>query len=228
MRIVFFGDSLTAGTYGVSFVDKIAAALPGHTIINAGVSGDTSLNLYRRVDTDVIAQKPDGVFIMVGINDATAYIEPGSRPYYRLAKHIPGGVLNPIAFRENLRAVLGKLTAAGIRHLWVALPPVEYRPALVAGMRAVNDQAVEVCREMRVPALDVLAALTPADVPERPPMGIEHFRQIAQTRLVGSSYDRLRDQGGYTYSFDGMHLTEDGAGRIAALIVSFLREHGVL
>jgi lysophospholipase L1-like esterase len=109
MKIVFFGDSLTEGTWGVSYVDKAAALLPGHHFLNRGVNGDTSLNLYRRVSQDVIAEKPDGVFMMVGVNDAVSAVAPITRPYYRFVKRVPRGTVSPISFRENLRAILGRL-----------------------------------------------------------------------------------------------------------------------
>ncbi|MCB9450833.1 MAG: hypothetical protein H6672_05305 [Anaerolineaceae bacterium] len=227
MRIVFFGDSLTAGTYGVNYVDKIAAALPGHEIINAGVNGDTILNLRQRVESGVIARQPDGVLILVGINDATAYSEPGARPYFRLGKHVPRGIVTIEDFHTNLQALLVQLSAAGIHRVWLALPPVEYRPALVKAVRQFNAQAVIVCQERDVPVLDLFAALVPDDIPERPAMGIGHFRKIAETKLNSSPYDHLRDAGGYTYTFDGIHLTEGGATQFADLILTFLREQGI-
>ncbi len=228
MRIVFFGDSLTAGTYGAGFVDKVAAALPAHTIINAGVNGDTTHNLLQRVGDDVIAHQPGGVFILVGINDATTYSEPGARPYYRLGKHVPEGILAPDDYRANLRAIFIQLAAAGISRVWFALTPVEYRPALVSAVQRYNQIAQAVCREMNIPMLDLFTALVPGDVPGRAPMGIAHFRKVATTKLTGNPYDRLRDAGGYSYTFDGIHLTEAGAGRFADLIVAFLREQGVV
>src|SRR5262245_10973102 len=150
MKIVFFGDSLTQGTFGVSYVDKVAKLLRGHHFINTGVNGDTSLNLYKRVDKDVIEQQPDGVFIMIGINDAVTYSEPGANAYFRYLKRVPGGVVSPIAFRENLRAVLSKIQAAKIK-VWVALPPVEYRPVLVDALRKMNAEAAKLCQEMNIP-----------------------------------------------------------------------------
>src|SRR5690349_10506283 len=106
MKIIFFGDSLTEGSLGVGYVDKVAAALRGHHFINQGVNGDTSLNLYRRVQTDVIDERPDGVFIMIGANDAISSVDPAAQAYYRFRKRVPGGKLSPISFRENMRAIL--------------------------------------------------------------------------------------------------------------------------
>lgn len=226
MKLVFFGDSLTQGTFGVSYVSKIAAVLPGHHFVNMGINGDTSLNLYRRVDRDVLAEKPDGVLIMVGINDALSAVEPGARPYYRLAKGVPKGQLSPLAFRENIRAILTKCLAAGIK-TWVALPPIEYRPEVVTALRQMNDYAAEVAAEHRIPVLDVMAVLTPPTVPQRPPMGLAQYRLNLEHVLGAKQYDNWRDAGNFTYSFDGIHLTESGAAQIAALLTPFLRANGV-
>jgi lysophospholipase L1-like esterase len=223
MKLVFFGDSLTQGTHGASYLDKLAAEMRGHHFINQGVNGDTSLNLYRRVEADVIAEKPDGCVVMVGINDATSHAEPASRPYYRLAKRVPGGHISPLAFRENQRAVLTSLLRAGMR-VWVALPPVEYRPALVAALREMNALHRELCAELGIPALDLLSAMTPAQVPERPPIGLDHYRIGLEAAIGIKRYAALQQAGGYTYTFDGIHLTEAGAARIADLLLGFLRE----
>ncbi|NWG15446.1 MAG: hypothetical protein HXY41_02310 [Chloroflexi bacterium] len=226
MKIVFLGDSLTQGTFGVGYVDRVAAALPGHRFINEGVNGDTSLNLYRRVEKDVLAYRPDGVFVMVGVNDALSLSEPAIRTYYRFAKRVPGGLVSPIAFRENMRALLGKLAHAGLM-IWVALPPLEYRPAQVAALRELNAYAGQICAELDIPALDLMAALVSADVPERPPVSRRFYLRSLPVMLGGRQFDRLRDEGGFTYSFDGIHLTADGAQRFADNIVPFLRANGL-
>lgn len=227
MRVIFFGDSLIKGTLGINFVQKIATALPNHQFINAGVNGDTSLNLYRRVYEDVIKHKPDGVFIMIGINDATSYVESGLRLYFRLFKSIRGGQISPIFFRENMRALLTKLVRAGIK-TWVALPPVEYRPEQIRVLKEMNNYTGELCAEMNIPVLDIQKALTPAQVPARPPIGMR-THQIALLAIMGSKnrYEQLRAQGGFTYTFDGIHLTETGAQRFADLIVPFLHTDGL-
>jgi lysophospholipase L1-like esterase len=227
MKIVFIGDSLTQGTYGANYVNKVAAALRGHHFINEGVNGDTSLNLYRRVNAHVIDHQPQGVFIMIGVNDAISYSEPGTRLYFRFIKRIRGGRMTPITFRENLRATLTRLQFAQIR-TWVALPPVEYRPAVVDALRQVNAAAAEVCEELRIPALDLMAILTPEEIPNRPPMST--FSDLPRKLLGRLPLHSKANEGanaGFTYTFDGIHLTEDGAQRMADAIVSFLRANGV-
>jgi lysophospholipase L1-like esterase len=227
MKIIFFGDSLTQGTFGASYVDKVAAAMRGHHFINQGVNGDTSLNLFRRVDQDVIAERPDGVFVMIGVNDAVSSVEPQSHLYYRFMKRLPQGQVSPVSFRENMRALLGKLIAAQIKS-WVALPPIEYRPEQVKMLRQMNDYAAGVCREFNIPVLDLMATLTPKDIPARNPVGISTYQRNLLIQLgLDRDHERHRSAGGFTYSFDGIHLTEAGAQRMADLIVPFLQANGV-
>lgn len=226
MKIVFFGDSLTQGTMGVSYVDKVAKVLRGHHFYNEGVNGDTSLNLFRRVQKDVISKHPDGVFIMVGVNDAASFVEPNANLYFRLLKRIPGGRVSPISFRENLRAIITGLLFEKI-DVWVALPPAEYRPEMVATLRQMNDYAAEVCKELSVPTLDLLAKIAPKNIPARPPIPLSQYAANLGVVLGSKNYDARREAGGFSYTFDGTHLTENGAQRIADEVVRFLRNNGV-
>jgi lysophospholipase L1-like esterase len=227
MRIIFFGDSLTQGTYGVNFVQKVAVVLPGHDLINAGVDGDTSFNLYRRVQTDVIERTPDGVFMMVGINDAMSWTEPGMRLYYQLIKGVRGGRISPIFFRENMRAVLTRLLHAKIK-VWVALPPSEFSPEQVEVLKQMNAFTRELCTEMNVPVLDIMAKLTPQQLSGRAPIGFKDYWRYTTVRVLGQqNYDRMRAEGSFTYTFDGVHLTDSGAQQIAELVAPFLRANGL-
>lgn len=69
--IVAFGDSLTAGVGAAAGEDYPTrlAALAGVTIVNAGVSGDTTESALARVEQDVLAQNPRIVIVGLGGND---------------------------------------------------------------------------------------------------------------------------------------------------------------
>lgn len=82
LKIVAFGDSLTAG-YGLSatqaFPSKLEAALKtkGHnvTVVNAGVSGDTASGGLARLDWSV-PEDADAVILELGANDALRGVDP--------------------------------------------------------------------------------------------------------------------------------------------------------
>ena len=66
-KIVFLGDSITEG-FGVSSDECWVSGLPGETV-NRGISGDTTEGMVRRFPAHVVAEHPDYVVIMGGLND---------------------------------------------------------------------------------------------------------------------------------------------------------------
>ncbi len=83
MKIVFFGDSITDcgrdraddSKLGDGYVSILHEKLKNlyedvhFEFLNRGVGGDRVFDLVRRVDADVVAQKPDIAVVLIGIND---------------------------------------------------------------------------------------------------------------------------------------------------------------
>jgi len=83
IRLLAFGDSLTAGYNlppGQSFADQLEAALKAKgydvTVIQGGVSGDTSSGGKARLDWVLGGAKADHVIVELGANDALRGIAP--------------------------------------------------------------------------------------------------------------------------------------------------------
>jgi acyl-CoA thioesterase-1 len=129
LKIVAFGDSLTAG-FGLpanaAFPAKLEAALKAKgyavTVADAGVSGDTAAAGLARFDWSV-PEGTDAVILELGANDALRGLDP------KLTK-------------AALDALLGKLEA---RHL----------PVLFAGMEAPRNMGADYVRDFNAiyPAL---------------------------------------------------------------------------
>ncbi|SCE72705.1 Lysophospholipase L1 [Micromonospora coriariae] len=81
-RVVFIGDSITdcgrrdtAAPYGAGYVTLVRALVGARhpeldvEWINRGVSGDTVRHLAARWDDDAVAERPDWLSVMIGIND---------------------------------------------------------------------------------------------------------------------------------------------------------------
>jgi lysophospholipase L1-like esterase len=64
------GASTSAASYPSRLAEELAARLPGHEIIvlNRGVNGNEAADMLARLDTDVIAEKPDLVLWQMGSN----------------------------------------------------------------------------------------------------------------------------------------------------------------
>lgn len=101
IKILAFGTSLTQG-YGlppgteftVVMQQKLKAAGIDATIINAGVSGDTSSDGLSRLDWS-LADHPDAAIVEMGSNDALRGIDPALT-------------------EKNISAMLGKFKAAHV------------------------------------------------------------------------------------------------------------------
>ncbi len=72
MKIICMGDSITYG-YGLDDLSKrwtdLVAAATGHTLINCGISGDTTGGMLARCQHQVFAQEADAMLLLGGIND---------------------------------------------------------------------------------------------------------------------------------------------------------------
>lgn len=75
-KVLFFGDSITQmGVKKGGYIDLINQDLANKgladkfEIVGAGIGGNKIYDLYLRMDKDVLEQKPDVVFIWVGVND---------------------------------------------------------------------------------------------------------------------------------------------------------------
>jgi acyl-CoA thioesterase I len=116
LKLAILGDSLTAG-YGLkpeqAFPVRLEAALRAQgrnvTVLNHGVSGDTTAGGLERADW-MLADKPDIVLIELGANDALRALDPATA-------------------ERNLDALIAKLKAAGVG-VWLAgmLAPRNFGP----------------------------------------------------------------------------------------------------
>ena len=106
VKIAVLGDSLAAG-FGVkpaeSFPARLESALKAQgrnvTVLNHGVSGDTTAGGLDRIDW-MLADKPDIVLVELGGNDALRGTDPK-------------------VTEKNLTAIVEKLKAAGVT-VWLA------------------------------------------------------------------------------------------------------------
>jgi lysophospholipase L1-like esterase len=221
MRIAFLGDSLTWGGYGGNFVDEIAKLRPQHELMNAGVGGNTIENLLQRLD-DVLAQQPDGIFVMVGGNDAVAYSQPDTRGYYRKAQNLENGFITPDEFTRAYRDLLTQIQLAHVL-AWVGLEPTEYSHTVFKALQEFNAIAREVAESLNVPVLDLTQHFRAENLPERPPINQKFINLIGERSRTGwQDYEAEQQRGGFTFTFDGMHLTPENARKVAELIVEFL------
>ncbi len=140
-RLVFLGDSLTAG-YGLDareafpslIQERIQAKGWTWTVVNAGVSGDTTAGALRRLDR-IFRQKVDVLFVCLGAND-------GLRG------------LPPEASERNLRAIVARAKREGAQVVLAGMRlPENYGPDYRARFETMYAR---IARQERVPLLPFL------------------------------------------------------------------------
>ncbi|WP_431976217.1 SGNH/GDSL hydrolase family protein [Micromonospora haikouensis] len=118
-RIVFIGDSITdcgrrdhAAPYGDGYMSLVRAFVDARhpqlelTWVNRGIGGDTVRDLAARWEADAVAERPDWLCVMVGINDIWRAFSPG-----REAEAVPID-----EYERTLRALLRRaVTTTGCR-----------------------------------------------------------------------------------------------------------------
>lgn len=76
-RVIFVGNSITeAGAYVSYIYLYYMTHFPGKklVILNGGIGGDKASDIYRRLDYDILAKKPNVLVLTFGMND-TGYYE---------------------------------------------------------------------------------------------------------------------------------------------------------
>jgi acyl-CoA thioesterase-1 len=128
--ILAFGDSLTHGT-GASeetAYPAVLASLTGHTVINAGVPGDTTATGLQRLPAVLAEYKPRLVLLCLGGNDMLHQ--------------------QPAAMTENnLRLLVQTIRASGAEVVLIGVP----EPKLFGGA---PDFYARVARDMKLPLED--------------------------------------------------------------------------
>lgn len=171
-RVVFLGDSLTAGL-GLP-AEEAFPALIGEMleeeglaarIVNAGVSGDTTAGGLRRLDW-LLRQSPDVIVVGLGGNDGLRGLDVS-------------------ASRENLAAIVRRSRDAGARVLLLGMMvPPNYGPEYTRQFREIYPQ---LARELDVPLVPFLLEGVGGERALNQPDGIhptaEGHRVVAQNIL---------------------------------------------
>jgi len=230
--LICFGDSLTEGVIGASYVDILRARLPpAIRVINAGINGDTTINLLRRFKRDVVPHRPDLVVILVGLNDlTTAYGWPSNRAYYCFIKRVPIA-LTPILFARAYQRLIAELRRHTIAQLALCtLTTVGER--LDNPFQAYIDAYSTVVRALaereQLPLIELRGAFRAA-LAEDPRDGSPYYiwtplLDAATIRLYGLTYAQLGTRRGYRLLCDGAHLADAGAALVAETMLPCIQK----
>ncbi len=145
-RIVCFGDSITGIYYHTggrrAWCDMLGIALQRVypkaklEMVNAGISGHTTVNALKRIRGDVLAKKPHLVVVMFGMNDVT---------------RVPQAV-----YERNLRTIVAQCRGVGAEVILCTPNSIypEDRGRPVAKLAAYAETVRRVAKDMAVPLAD--------------------------------------------------------------------------
>ena len=156
--IIAFGDSVTAGvgaSAGNDYVSQLER-LAGVSIVNAGVSGDTTRDALARLNSDVLSRNPSVVLLWIGGNDVLGQyylrVEQGlEQPatvelYNRAIQRLFGGVPQSeqvIPVDEtfaNLNQIVQRLQSNGAVVIMLGYSGTPFATNLEARYRQVAEQ----------------------------------------------------------------------------------------
>jgi lysophospholipase L1-like esterase len=147
-KVVFLGDSITWQNLYTAYIQQyFAARYPQKKIhfINRGVRGDTAAEAIARLQRDVVADRPDVVLVMLGMNDG------GYKGYNR-------GLFK--FYLNNMEKLVGLLREATAARIILVTPtcvePVDHnRRRYNQMLAAMAEGLVELGGRLRVPVIDL-------------------------------------------------------------------------
>lgn len=180
-----------------------AGSEPSSEVINAGRGGNSSNDLLKRLDADVIAQNPSVVVILVGTNDAL-----NSRKLTSIAN-----------YRENLETLVARVREAGSQVVLATPPPCVTSLLLTRhDAKAYGDQPPE--SRLSAAAEAVREIGKSAKIPV-----VDLHREW--DGLVHEGADSLIRNPANSGAKDGVHPTAEGYARLAKLVHQTIMDHNL-
>ncbi len=192
---------------GTVLSNGVLGAVPlqdGFDVINAGVGGNNTADLLKRLESDCLGHKPRLTILMAGTNDMNS------------VKHIPLA-----DYERNMRELVKRIKATGSRVLLMTILPCYepdlltrhpasfYQPEGVGGRRAqINSLVKKLAAEQKVFLLD-----------------LEHrFNAIGK---IGTGKESLIQNEANSNKRDGIHPTANGYRFIALTVYDFIVSHKI-
>ncbi len=228
MKVAFYGDSLTAGIPGASYVEKIRQQVPLHTIYNYGKINDTALSLYHRIRTQHLDQTVDIAFIFVGVNDL---LVEQSQVFSRIRRY---WARNDDEFRQHYLLLLEMVGTFARRVICVsplfigesfnsyAQQRLGHRAAIIEALTRIQPQTEYL--DIRSTFIEVIRHKTlVADFKRNMLKSLwDALMYRSDTAIL-----QISDERGLHYTIDGVHLNMAGAEIVAVACLGVLYEISV-
>ncbi len=205
VTILLAGDNLSRGAISRKYLNVIEQCFPHFRFLNAGIDGDTAATLLKRLDR-LLLSEPQGITLLIGSNDIWE-----------------GDTLRQ--YHSNLLAILRKLERS--RVAIVSIPPVADNCFNAMNRRIIkcNQVIQELAADYSIaylPLFEKLASqLTKVGEPNKLSMSLV-AAALFRNRILGRSYDEMREDSGSSTLPELKHLSDRGAVILAELISGWL------
>lgn len=221
-----FGDSITKGSPGVSYVPLLEEYGEVH---NLGVGGDTLRGIAARIDRYLTEHSPDLLIIEAGTNDILhPYLSERTDRWRFVTEHSIAKrgepCRTPEEFSSLYRGLLERL--CGLQVIVVTIPCIGEDPDSPLNRRVdrYDDEIRQLCSSLKVPLADFharekqqlssYAQNNPRILHEHPAYVI--FDVLATRALPVSRY--LSSRRDLLFTIDGVHLNSRGSQLLAETV----------
>jgi lysophospholipase L1-like esterase len=223
MKIAFYGDSLTEGKFGVSFIDSLKGKLPVYELLNYGEGGDTVISLYHRIARMQPVEQVDFAILWIGVNDVFGRMTLLYGIINKIRKKLY--TFNQAEFQSTYRAILDLLLQRS-RNV-ITIPPLflgenlrsdwnRRLEEMSTDIHAISDEHERVhyvnLRDAFIPELEGRQLS-----PYLPTSFIQHTRDKSKCSTIEAVDQRSVERGLY-FTLDGVHLNSIGAEMVANLL----------
>jgi lysophospholipase L1-like esterase len=224
------GDSITEGVGSADWVAMLRERVgsEGVQVVNAGVAGDLSANVLRRLDA-VIQCDPDIITLMIGTNDVAAeFFSSFSRFILRLKGIRQTPTLD--WYEQNVSSILRRLrTETRARIAVIEIPMLgEDLTSEINGRVDRYNEALRSIAEAEgvrcIPLHERLVELLPPGhepPPYKASVGLIIKVQL-QHHVIHRSWDDISSRNGLILLTDHTHLGERAAGAVADSVAGFV------
>ncbi len=234
-KLVVIGDSLTHGTLSENYVDILSQRIKRDElfidIINAGMNGNHSSDVLDRV-ADIIMCHPEFIVILIGTNDAVAFIDQNTASVFSRCKNRHPSTLT--FFTSNLNSLVTRLQSIkDVKIALLSLPPIgenlnhPVAKACISFSKAIRDLAEQLSveylplHELMIEYLNHYPAQPKYDYDKRNRV----FMISLFKRILGYNSQKISEALGFRLHIDFFHLNHTGATMIADMIETFYKNY---
>ncbi|MFY0686445.1 MAG: hypothetical protein JXQ90_04720 [Cyclobacteriaceae bacterium] len=174
-------------------------------VINAGIGGNTTVDLLERVEVDVLSQNPDLVILMAGTNDML-----NSKK-----------MISFKSYQENLGALISTIRGGGAEVLLMSPPPVDSAYLFMRHDRALFEQVPNA-------KLDTVKTIVESLQHQEGIYFLDLNDRFKALNLPNHNKDLFIKNAWNSGKQDGVHPTALGYHFIAANVFQFLKDHQLL